>query len=394
MPIKPKSTPRIAPKVAPKIAIVHDWLVKHRGGERVLDAILELFPSADVFTLFSDPNSFKGNVGKHTIHTSWMNRLPYISHYYQGLLPLMPLAVESLNLGQYDLVLSTSHCVAKGVLTRPGSTHLSYCLTPARYAWDLTSEYLKGGISQTLAHPFLHYFRQWDALNSQRVDQFATTSHWVRQRIHHFYRRDATVIPAFADLDRYQIIPGDRGKYYLVVSALVPYKRIDLAIKACEALRKKLIIVGIGSELEKLRSLAGPHTVFLGNQSDVKIAELYAGAQALLFPGLEDFGIVPIEAMACGTPVIAYGYGGVIDTVVEGETGLFFREQTVEALTTLLLEFDLQKTQFDPHVLRQRALHFGRSKFKNSFSDFVLSNFPDAPIATHHLAHHAEHSLQ
>ncbi|MBI1862213.1 MAG: glycosyltransferase [Deltaproteobacteria bacterium] len=367
-----------------KVAVIHDWLVKHRGGEKVLDAILELYPSADVFTLFSDPDSFQGRVGKHKITNSWLHRWPGIRKYYRALLPLMPLAAESLDLTGYPLVISTSHCVAKGVLTDPGARHFTFCHTPARYAWDRAPDYIRNPILRALAAPMLSRFREWDVISSQRVEAFSTNSHWVASRVRHYYRREAVVVPPFADLDLYRPIAGEKGDYYLVVSALVPYKKIELAIEACEIIKRKLFVVGTGPEERRLRRRGGAHTTFLGYQSDQSLADLYAGARALLFPGVEDFGIVPIEAMACDTPVIAYGKGGVLDTVVDGKTGLFFREQSVNGMEKAIRAFEA--LQIPPGACREQALNFSRSRFLESFRRFVDSAV--TPIAPLHAISH------
>ena len=368
------------PTKAPQIAIVHDWLVKHRGGEKVLDAILELYPSAEVLTLFYDRDSFVGRVGEHRIQASWLNRVPLIRHIYRVLLPILPYAAESLDLSEYDLVISVSHCVAKGVITRPGANHLCYCLTPARYAWDLQSDYFPNRFVRALATPFLSFFRQWDEYNSRRVDAFATTSTWVAKRIYHSYRREALVIPAFADLDLYRPISGDRGHYYLIVSALVPYKRIDIAIEACEMLGRNLFVVGSGPEAKKLRALGRTQTKFLGHVSDEDLRELYAGAKALLFPGVEDFGIVPIEAAACGTPTIALAAGGALDTVIEGETGHLFQEQSVDGLKDAILAFEL--ITFQPETCRNQAMKYSRESFQDRFADFVSSALAEDSLET------------
>lgn len=343
----------------------------YRGGEKVLDAVLELFPTANVYTLFLDPRSLSNIVRRHPITTSWLQRIPGITRHYRKILPLMPLAVESLRLRDYDLVISTSHCVAKGILTPPNARHLCYCLTPARYAWSLTEEYLPHPFTRAISQPFLHRFRQWDFVAAQRVDQFAAISAGIRERIRRFYQRDSVVIHPFADLQKFQPIGGDRGDFYLVASALVPYKRVDLAIHACRILDRRLIIVGIGPEQKRLRALADDGVEFTGSVNDETLRDLYSNTRALLFPGEEDFGIVPVEAMACGTPVIAYGKGGALDTVIDNQTGLFFWEPTVEALVQAISQFESQSGIFSRGVCRRQALRFSLEKFHGELTTFI-----------------------
>ncbi len=375
-----------------KIAIVHDWLVTHRGGERVLDAILEIYPSADVFTLFCDPKSLRGLVRQRAVRQSWLSRLPGIHRHYRKLLPLMPLAVESLDLSGYDLVISTSHCVAKGVIAPPGATHICYCFSPARYAWDQCREYLGNGIVCALTAPYLHYFRLWDFVSAQRVDHFATSSAWVASRIEKFYRRPARIISPFADLEVFSPGLGDRSDYYLVVSALVPYKRIELAIAACRNLKRRLIIVGRGPEEQNLRRLSDSSVVFETNAGDARLNELYGGARALLFPGVEDFGIVPLEAMACGTPVIALGRGGALETVIHEKTGLHFSEASAEGLAGEILRFERDFRRFDPMDCRTQALRFSRKSFQTGFRNFVEEKLGSGMALSSEL--HDENPLQ
>lgn len=343
----------------------------YRGGEKVLDAVLELFPTANIYTLFLDSRSLSDIVRRHPIKTSWLQRIPGITRHYRKLLPLMPLAIESLRLTDYDLVISTSHCVAKGILAPPSARHLCYCLTPARYAWSLTEEYLPHPLARAVFQPFLHRFRQWDFVAAQRVDQFAAISTSIEERIRRYYRRDSVVIHPFADLQRFQWIGGDRSDFYLVASALVPYKRVDLAIQACRALDRRLIIVGAGPEEKRLRTIADDGVEFAGSVNDETLRDLYSNARALLFPGEEDFGIVPVEAMACGTPVIAYGKGGALDTIVDNQTGLFFWEPTVEALVQAVSQFESQSGIFGRDMCRRQALRFSKEKFQSELTTFI-----------------------
>lgn len=353
-----------------KVAIIHDWLLGLRGGERVLDALCELYPSADLFTLFHEPGAVGPVIGRHPIQASFLNRFPEVSRYYRWLLPLYPLAIERFDLTPYDLVISSSHCVAKGIIPRPDAVHVCYCHTPMRYAWDRYGDYFPGAKGALVA-PFLHYLRLWDVTSAARVDHFVANSTWVRDRIEKYYRRDADVIPPFVDLETFRPAPETaRGDYYLVVSALAPYKRIDLAIRACNALDRELRIVGEGQLDRELRALAGPRTRFLGRVALDEVKRQYAGARALLFPGEEDFGITPLEAMACGKPVIALGRGGALDSVVDGETGLFFPEPTVESLTDAIRRFE-SGAAFSPARCRERAERFGRETFLARFRETV-----------------------
>lgn len=349
-----------------RVALVHDWLLSYRGGEKVLEAFCELYPHAEIFTLFHKPGSVGRTIESHPIHTSPLNRLPGSSKHYRYLLPFFPMAAERFDLSGFDLVISTSHCVAKGVVVGPGALHVCYCLTPMRYAWDRSADYfsrLSGPVS-----PLLHYLRLWDAASSNRVDHFVAISEWVRERVIKYYRRDADVIPAFVDLEAYRPDPGAiEGDYYLAAGAFAPYKRVDLALEACARLDRSLYVVGTGQDDRRLRRLAGKKTKFLGRVSDEQLRRLYTGARALLFPGEEDFGITPLESMACGKPVIAYGAGGATETVLDGVTGLWFTPQTVDGLCDALLEFERDRKRFTPEACRKQAERFGKDSFKRSF---------------------------
>lgn len=358
-------------RTEPRVALVHDWLTGLRGGEKVLEAICEMFPSAEIFTLFHEPGSVGTRIESHRIHASFLNRVPLARRHYRRLLPLFPLAIESFDLGGFDLVISTSHCVAKGVIPPPDAPHLCYCLTPVRYAWDKADEYLRSPLAAALASPFLHYLRLWDVASSARVDRFVAISQWVKARVAKYYRRDAEVVHPGVDTDYYH--PPDRpgrGDYYLAASALVPYKRIDLAIRACERLKRPLVVAGSGPEERALRRLAGPSVRFAGRVSDESLRDLYRGARAYLFPGEEDYGIQPIEAMACGTPVIAYGRGGATETVSNGETGLHFSVQSADGLAEAILSFEKAESEgrFSRESCRARALRFSRERFRREFS--------------------------
>jgi glycosyltransferase involved in cell wall biosynthesis len=364
-----------------KVAIVHDWLISARGGERMLEGLLELFPQADIFTLFHRKGRTSAAIEAHTIHASFLNHLPGVERYHRYLLPLMPYAAERLRLDGYDLVVSSSHCVAKGVLPGPGALHVSYCHTTMRYAWDQSFEYFGDGFTHWLLSPILHYLRMWDVSSSARVDHFIANSRFVARRIETYYRRTADIVNPFVDLDRFTLHDGKRGDYYLVVSAFAPYKRVDLAIEACQRLGRRLVVVGDGQDAGRLRRLGGKTTEFLGNRPDSELPALYAGARALLFPGVEDFGITPLEAMASGTPVIAYGIGGVLDTVLDGKTGLFFRKQTVSGMVAAIQEFESLPAAFSPQACRDHAEGFSKARFQREFLRIVHQKLREkAPV--------------
>jgi len=345
-----------------KVAIVHDWMNGFRGGEQVLDALVEVFPDAEIFTLFYTPGALNRRIESRPIHVSFLNKIPGARRYYRYFLPFFPLAIERFDLSAFDLVISSSHCVAKGVIPAPGALHICYCHTPMRYAWDRYRDYFGKSKLEPLISIFMHYLRMWDVVSSQRVDHFITNSNYIRSRIDRFYRREATVIYPPLETSRFRPTAGDRGNYYLVVSAFAPYKRIDLAIRTCEKLNRKLFIIGTGQDEKSLKALAGDHTVFLGRLPHEELNDLLAGAKALLFPGEEDFGIAPVEAMAAGTPVIAYGKGGCLETVIPNATGLFFTEQSVESLENAILEFEGKK--FSREACVAQAQRFGRERFQ------------------------------
>lgn len=362
-----------------RVAIVHDWLTAMRGGERCLEVFCELFPDADLFTLIYLPDRVSPVIRSMKVHPSWLSSLPGVKNYYRHCLPLFPRTIENFDLRGYDLVLSSSHCVAKGV-SCPDGMHISYVHSPMRYIWDLHDAYFgpgspwPGRIGMALCRPFL---QRWDVRSAQRVDYYLANSRHVAERIRRVYNRQAAVINPPVDLERF-CLSGNAGDYYLVVSALAPYKRIDLAIQAFNHLKIPLRIVGDGPEEKRLRKIAGSHVDFLGEQSDEAIAGLYAGCRAVIFPGEEDFGIVPLEAQASGKPVIAYGAGGVLETVIpvnredsEAPTGVFFYEQTVVALIDAVRLFERQCGGFDAEQLRRHAAKFSRPRFKAAVRAFV-----------------------
>lgn len=342
-----------------KVAIVHYWFVSHRGGEKVLDALCQIWPQADIFTHVYDPDAISATIRGRKVTTSFIQKLPFAKRLYKKYLPLMPFALEMLDLSQYDLVISSESGPAKGVLVNPLALHICYCHSPMRYIWDQFHLYsANSGLATRLAMAiFLPALRAWDFLSAARVDRFAANSAFVAARIAKYYRRDATVIHPPVDVDKFAIA-AELGDYYLAFGQLVRYKRFDLAVAAFSRMGKRLIVVGIGEEEKRLRAIAGPTVEFLGWRSDEQIRGLLARCKALIFPGEEDFGIVPVEAMASGRPVIAYGRGGALETVVDGETGLLFAEQTVDSLSDAVSRFEAGAADFDPQQIRAHAEKF------------------------------------
>lgn len=351
-----------------KVAIVHDWLVSQRGGENVLDAICELFPRADLFTMIYVPNSVTPNIVRLERHTSILNRLPSAHKRYRHMLPLMPWAVERFDLTPYDLVISSSHCVAKGVRKRPGAFHLSYVHAPMRYMWDRFDEYFSpersGLLTRTVARAMRGYFQRWDRHSAERVDAFLANSQFIAGKIKEYYGRESTVVYPFCEPERFARA-RQPGRNYLMVTALVPYKRVDLAIRAFNALKAPLIIVGDGPDKERLKKIAASNVEFLGSLRNDSLADLYSKCKALIFPGIEDFGIVPVEAMAAGAPVIAFGQGGALETVTQ-ETGVFFHEATEESLIKAVKEFESK--EFSEANCRARGRSFNRERFQRELS--------------------------
>lgn len=345
-----------------KVAITADWLNTSGGGERVLMQLHRMFPDAPVYTTVCDRSAIPAAMREWDIRTSFLQRVPFAKRRHQPFLPLMPLAFEQFDMSGYDLVITTSSACAKGVITRPGALNVCYCYTPCRYIWDLYHEYTRGMRTRALVAPVAHWLRLWDRLSADRVDHFIGISHEVAARIRRHYRREPEVIYPPVDVDR--IRPNGRPPedFYLVVSRLVPYKRVELAVQAASRLGRRLLVVGDGSERRRLEALAGPTVEFLGRRDDDEVADLLARCRAFLFPGWEDFGIAPVEAQAAGRPVVAYGRGGAAETVVDGATGVLFDEQTVEALAAAMLR--AEEASFDPAVCRRNAERFGSDVFR------------------------------
>ena len=356
-----------------KVALVHDYLNQMGGAERVVMAFHEIFPDAPIYTSIYDPQRVDPAFQKMDIRTSFMQKFPLVTKHHQPYLPFYPFAMESLNLRSYDLVLSSSSAFAKGVITRPETMHICYCHTPMRWCWNY-DEYVEreqlGKIARSVLPFFITGLRTWDQTSSMRVDHFIANSPVVAERIHKYYRRDAVIIPPPVDASRFTFDPTTQSEdYFLIVSRLIPYKRIDLAIEACNKLHLPLVIVGSGRDLERLKKMAGPTIRFLGRLSDKEVLYYYAHCRAFLFPGEEDFGITPLEAQASGRPVIAYSAGGALASVIDGVTGAFFNEQTVESLASVLEAFD--EHRFDPQTIRNHALEFDMPRFHRRILQFI-----------------------
>jgi glycosyltransferase involved in cell wall biosynthesis len=357
------------------IALVHDWLTGMRGGEKCLEALCELYPDAPIFTLLHHPGSVSPTIESHNIRTSFVQRLPFTRDRYRNYLPLFPHAIEQFDLSGFDLVISSSHCVAKGVRTPPETVHICYCHTPMRYIWNQYDEYFGPGraslVTRAAMGALVGRLRAWDIRTAARPHRYIANSRNVRDRIRTLYRRDAEVIYPPVNVAEAAASFRDDG-YFLMITAMVPYKRVDLAIQAFNRLRERLILVGTGPELPALRTMAGPHVEFRGWTSDVEIHELLAGCRAVIFPGEEDFGIVPVEAMAHGKPVVALSRGGALETVREGgdgATGVFFDEQTPEALMDAVAR--LKASAFDPAAIRNSVAGFDKQEFKRKIRLFV-----------------------
>lgn len=342
-----------------------------RGGEKCLEVFCELFPDATIFTLLHKKGSVSPLIEKMKIRTSFIQCLPRATENYRHYLPLFPLAVESFNLKGFDLVLSSSHSAAKGARAAAEARHICYCYTPMRYAWAFFEQYFgqMSFLKKQLVALVIRRLKKWDLKTNERIDFFIAISDNIKSRIKQFYGREAQVIYPPVDIARFPL-SVKKEKFYLIVSALVPYKRIDLAIQAFNALGKKLVIIGTGDSEKQLRKLAKANIEFLGWLEDRVISEYYARCKALIFPGEEDFGIVPVEAQACGKPVIAYGKGGALETITP-ETGVFFSRQTPEALVQAVREFEIREAEFDPEVARKNALRFGRERFKKEVAAFI-----------------------
>lgn len=364
-----------------KIAIVHDWLVTYAGSERVLEQILLLYPEADLFSLIDFlPNDQRGFIQTKSIKTSFIQNLPFAKNKYRQYLPLMPLAVEQFDLSEYDLVISSSHAVAKGVLTGPDQLHLCYCHSPIRYAWDLQHQYLKEsrldkGLKGWVAKWILHKIRLWDYRTAHGVDGFIANSKFIAKRIDKIYRRDSTIIYPPVDVANFTLCEA-KEDFYLAASRMVPYKKIDLIVETFSQMPdKKLIVIGDGPDFKKVRSKAGSNVTLLGYQPFPILKNHLQKARAFIFAAEEDFGISPVEAQACGTPVIAYGKGGALETIRgmsdSKPTGVFFERQSVESLSNALSIFENNNTCFVPQTCRENSLRFSSERFREEMQGYV-----------------------
>lgn len=356
-----------------RVAIVHYWLTGMRGGESVLEEIVRLYPQADIFTHVVERDKISELLRSRPITETAVGRMPLARKLYPKYLSFMPRALEELDLSAYDLVISSESGPAKGVIVRPDAAHVCYCHSPMRYIWDHYPEY-SGGLGWLQRAYFgrvAHSLRQWDVSTAARVDCFVANSRFVAERIHRFYNRDSVVVNPPVDLGLYRQTPERQREHYLFVAELVPYKRADLAVEAFRTLRWPLKIVGKGPELARLQRGAPPNVQFLGRVSNDTLRDLYQGARALIFPQIEDFGIVPVEAMACGTPVIAYNRGGARDSVVPGVTGLFFDAQDAGGLRNAVHTFEAIPGRFDHALIATYARRFGAERFRNELSEVI-----------------------
>jgi glycosyltransferase involved in cell wall biosynthesis len=390
-----QSHPRVTKQLSlrdMRVAIVHHWFISLAGGERVVDSIASIFPTADLFTLFLDRQKLPPRLNRHKITTSFLDRTPGARRAHRHCLPFYPLAVEMLDLSGYDLVITSDSGPMKGVITDSNATHICYCHSPMRYLWDGHSAYLRQmpPLTQTVFGLASHYVRNWDYSAAQRVDHFIANSNYVAGRIRKYYRRDSTII--YPPINTSQSFLADKaGDYYLAVGRLVPYKRTDILIDACANLGRKLVIVGDGPEMKRLQKRAVKNIEFLGEADESQLRDIYAQCRALLFAADEDFGMVPLEAQSFGRPVIAYGKGGSLETVVgacspiepgqtnelDGITGLFFEEQTAESLAKAILDFEGNEERFIPRQIQLHARKFDTSVFVErlrNYIEYVIGN--------------------
>ena len=385
-----------------RVAIIHYWMVKRRGGEKVVDALVEMFPQADIFALVMDRKSLPEFYSQHRLEASWLRRIPGIKSNYQKFVFLAPHALEQFNLDTYDLVISSEAGPTKGVLTRSDTCHVCYCHSPMRYIWELYHQYYAeapfGAMGRVFYSLVAHYLRQWDYASAARVDYFVANSHTVQARIRKTYRRESEVIHPPVDIEHFQISELN-DKFYLVVSGLSHYKRIDVAVAACTRLNRRLVVIGEGKEMASLQKLAGPSITFLGFQPESVVHGHYHRCRAFLLPGEEDFGITPVEAQACGKPVIAYGRGGALDSVqgiypgeewVPGCTGIFFERQDVDSLAASLLEFERIESMFDPAAIRLHAQEFDTAHFKERMFRFIAEKHAEFRSRTYRGGRHRE----
>lgn len=369
-----------------KIAVIHDWLVTYAGAEKVLEEILKIFPEADLFSLVDFIESDKrGFIQNKKVTTSFIQRLPFAKKKYRNYLPLMPLAIEQLDVSKYDVIISSSHAVAKGVITGPDQLHISYVHSPIRYAWDLQHQYLKEtgldtGIKGKLVRYMLHKIRNWDYRTSNGVDFFLSNSKFIGKRIWKVYRRESEVIYPPVDVSAFTL-HEEKEDFYVTASRMVPYKKIDLIVEAFSKMpEKRLIVIGDGPDFGKIKKKAGANVELLGYQSFEVLKDYMQRAKAFVFAAEEDFGITPVEAQACGTPVIAFGKGGALETVIDyrtsnNPTGVFFNKQDAESIINAVNQFEKNSSKFNPQDCRTNAIRFSPERFRKELQKFVEEKY-------------------
>lgn len=362
-----------------KIAIIHDWLTVYAGAEKTLEQILTLYPEADIFTIVDFlPEKDRTFLKGHNITTSFIQKLPFAKSKYRNYLPLMPLAIEQFDISGYDLILSSSHAIAKGVITGPDQKHICLCYSPIRYAWDLQHQYLREsklehGIKAWMARYILHKIRLWDHQTANGVDEFIAISNFIARRIWKVYRRESTVIYPPVDVEAFNLYET-KEDFYLTASRMVPYKKMDLIVEAFTAMPdKKLIVIGNGPDFEKIKAKAGPNVALMGYQPFTVLKDHMQRARAFVFAAEEDFGIAPVEAQACGTPVIAFGKGGSLETVSDGISGVFFDTQSIESLCEVVEQFET--LTWEASKIRENALHFNKQRFCDEIKSYVNKQF-------------------
>jgi glycosyltransferase involved in cell wall biosynthesis len=359
-----------------KVALIHDWFTEPGGAEKVIERIIKLYPQCEVFSIvdFLEPKHRNFLDGKF-VNTSFIQNLPFAKTKYRNYLPLMPIAIEQFDLSKFELIISSSSCVAKGVITGPEQIHISYCHSPVRYAWDLQNQYLKEsnldkGLKSIFAKLILHKIRNWDVRSSNGVDYFIANSGFIKKRIQKVYRREATVIYPNVNVDEFELCE-DKEDFYLTASRMVPYKKIPLIAESFSKMPgKKLIIIGDGPDMAKVKAFAAPNIEIMGYQKFSVLKEKMQKAKAFIFAAQEDFGIVPVEAQACGTPVIAFGKGGALETVVNKKTGIYFKNQTCESIIAAVQNFE-SSVLLEPLLIREHALNFSEQRFDLELLTFV-----------------------
>jgi len=366
-----------------KKALIHDWFSTYAGAEKCVESFTDIWDDFEIYSLIdflSGTDRDKILKGKRA-HTSFIQRLPFAKDKYRNYLPLFPLAIEQFDLSDYDVVLSSSHAVAKGVLTHSNQLHIAYVHTPIRYAWDLYHQYLREsgldrGLKGMLAKYFLHKIRLWDASTANRVDHYVANSRYIARRIEKIYGKPSDVIYPPVDVDKFTLREA-KDEFYLTASRMVPYKKIDLIVEAFSQTDKKLLVIGDGPDMAKIKSKAGKNVELLGFADDETMTDLMGRAKAFVFAAEEDFGITPVEAQACGTPVICFGRGGARETVIDGESGLYFMEQNVKELLGAVVKFEQNRDKFEPVKIRENSLRFSRVRFEAEIKSYVEKKYEE-----------------